>query len=106
VGQLLQLVEGALARTRVHQLASLNDARTPNDPAGSAPAWSIEIPIPSASGFDSLRLRLEEQPWRRGETAREAREWSVMLCLAKALFVQPERPSGDSRKLCARRVSR
>lgn len=81
VGQLLQLVEGALARTRVHQLASLNDARTPNDPAGSAPAWSIEIPIPSASGFDSLRLRLEEQPWRRGETAREAREWSVMLCL-------------------------
>ncbi len=81
VGQLLRLVEGALARTRVHQLASLNDARTPNDPAGSAPAWSIEIPIPSASGFDSLRLRLEEPPGRRGETARESREWSVMLCL-------------------------
>lgn len=81
VGQLLRLVEGALARTRVHQIASLNDARTPNDPAGSAPTWSIEIPIPSASGFDSLRLRLEEQPGRRGETARESREWSVMLCL-------------------------
>jgi hypothetical protein len=79
--QLLRLVEGALARTRVHQLAALHEPRPANESATNQPAWTVELPIPSPTGFDSLRLRLEENDNSRRELSDGARDWTVMLCL-------------------------
>jgi hypothetical protein len=79
--ELLQKVEGALARTRMHQLVTLQDSRQGNEGAATTTAWTVELPIPTLSGFDSLWLRVEEQAESQRASAGQARDWSVMLCL-------------------------
>ena len=78
---LLRLVDGALARTRVHQLMTLSDQRNPADPSGAALLWNIEIPLPRDGGFDALRIRMEESPGAEDQGTAQARCWRVMLCL-------------------------
>lgn len=80
--QLLRYVEGALARTRVHQLSSLSDPRTTQEGTPGTPAWVMELPIPSPKGFDSLWMRLLEDQGTSGrKSGAAARSWQVMLCL-------------------------
>ena len=78
---LLKLVDGALARTRVHQLMSLPDPRSGADPTGNTPLWTVEIPLPGATGFDSLRIRMEETTAGFVDAAAGPRRWRVMLSL-------------------------
>ena len=79
--ELMQKVEGALARTRVHQLVTLQDSRQGNEGISNTPVWTVELPIPTPSGFDSLWLRVEEHADNRSSSTGETRDWSVMLCL-------------------------
>ena len=79
--QLLRYVDGALARTRVHQLSALPEARAGTDAGPGIPAWTVELPIPSPAGFDSLWIRMEEAESGRNEPVSGVRNWSVMLCL-------------------------
>ena len=81
VAQLLRYVDGALARTRVHQLASLPELRSTADAASSTSAWVVELPITSPKGFDSLWMRLEEQGSSARISGAARRKWQVMLCL-------------------------
>ena len=81
VAQLLRYVDGALARTRVHQLSSLPELRSAAEAASSTPAWVIELPIPSPRGFDSLWMRLEDQGLSGRQSGASTRNWQLMLCL-------------------------
>jgi hypothetical protein len=81
VAQLLRYVDGALARTRVHQLSSLPELRSTAEAASSTPAWVMELPIPSSRGFDSLWMRLEDQESSERKSGATTRSWKVMLCL-------------------------
>lgn len=81
VAQLLRYVDGALARTRVHQLASLPELRSTADAASNTSAWVMELPIASPKGFDSLWMRLEEQGSSARASDAATRKWRVMLCL-------------------------
>jgi hypothetical protein len=79
VERLLGQVEGALARTRVHQLVALPEARAAAENLPS-PAWIAEIPLLHPHGVDVLQVRIEEHGGHRQPGGGE-RHWQVLLSL-------------------------
>ncbi len=79
--ELLGAVRGALARTRVHQIAAHPDqSRQGENPP--LQAWSVELPIARNAGFDALELRIEQRETRADpHGAPPQRHWQVQLCL-------------------------
>jgi hypothetical protein len=71
-GQLRQLTEGAVARVRLHQVA------TAEANAGGEPrAWVVELPIRQDPGFDTLQLRIREREARSGGAEATVRYWEA-----------------------------
>jgi len=77
---LARYVEGALARTRIHQLNSLPESRSTPD-SGAVAAWVVELPLARGNGFDSLEMRIEDHGHQSDEEGRPSRIWQVMLRL-------------------------
>lgn len=77
---LRQAVESALARTHVHQLAALPEARQGGD-SSPANVWTLELPLRREGGYDGLQLRIEEQPGGSDSVAPADRVWRVLMSL-------------------------
>jgi hypothetical protein len=80
VEQLMRYVEGALARTRIHQFSAMPELRAPPDTA-PVPTWVVEIPLLHRHGVDGLQLRIEEQRRTARDSAAPERLWQVLMCL-------------------------
>jgi hypothetical protein len=80
---LLRFVDGALARTRVHQFSAVHESR-PSADAPTVPTWITEIPLLHARGVDLLQLRIENHGHARGAEAAPERVWQVLMCIDAA----------------------
>jgi hypothetical protein len=80
VAQLLRYVDGALARTRVHQLTRLPETRTGQE--ATAPAlWIAELPFQGPRGLETLGLHVEREPTSAPETITTPPVWRIVLRL-------------------------
>ena len=80
IEEILLAVRGALARTRVHQIAAHPDnPHRPDNPP--LQAWSVELPIARSGGFDALELRIEDHGTDRDTGDTRQRVWQVQLRL-------------------------
>ncbi len=71
--ELLQQVEGALARIQLHQLQSL-----PGSEAGRA-VWAMELPLRHGQDIDLFGLRIERDAEHNAGTPAQRDTWSVTL---------------------------
>jgi len=72
-GRLAALVDGALARLELHQIASLPD---PGQPL----VWTLELPLRDPNGPGALALRIEREAGGQDE-ARPSPSWTLWLAL-------------------------
>ncbi len=80
IEEILLAVRGALARTRVHQIAAHPD--NPHQPENPPlQTWSVELPITRSGGFDALELRIEDHGAGRDTDDTRQRTWQVQLRL-------------------------
>ncbi|GGE29936.1 ABC transporter ATP-binding protein [Agaricicola taiwanensis] len=84
---LLQQTEGALARTRLSQIASLPDDSTPLKPAGPAPLH-VEIPVVLGQQNAVAQFTVERDGSGRADEARTGSLWRMRF----ALDVEPMGP--------------
>ncbi len=68
---LTQQADGALARTRMHQLHNLANQN------GAEPAWLVELPLRHPHGPEVLQLRIQREAGEKGNG--RASGWSVRL---------------------------
>lgn len=76
--QLDKLLQAGLARIQLNQLdAAISRHPAGNDAAPPAPAWVLELPLPTPRGHDQLQLRFERRQQRRD--GRVQMQWQVQL---------------------------
>ncbi len=67
--------EGSIARTQLHQLASLST------PEQNPLTWSFELPIRNQEKFDLFQFLIEEHKGERDENEEQQRRWSITIAL-------------------------
>ncbi len=77
---LIRYVEAALARTRIHQIAGLPEARQANDNAPLA-SWTVEIPLQRGQQLDLLEMRVEDHGEQPSAAGQALRLWQLMMTL-------------------------
>lgn len=77
---LIKYVEAALARTRIHQIAGLPEARQANDNAPLA-SWTVEIPLQRGQQLDLLEMRVEDHGEQSSAAGQPLRLWRLMMTL-------------------------
>jgi hypothetical protein len=81
VEQLVRYVEGALARTRVHQFGAVQETRGGGNDAGGVPTWIVEVPLAQGRDTDLLHLRIENHARPATRDTPSARVWQVLMCI-------------------------
>ncbi len=79
--QLLQQIDGVLARLQIHQLHQLKSEES------FRPGWSIELPVRSEQGINLFDIRIQREnlplPWSEEDAQQRqqqaAQQWSVRL---------------------------
>ncbi len=67
--------EGSIARTQLHQLASLST------PEQNPLTWSFELPILNQEKLDLMQFIIKEHKGERDESEAQQRRWSVTIAL-------------------------